>query len=204
MVNIVLENNINLDLRSTLLAAYASFNGVKLQLDADSAVNELMDFILQRMKGILLERGISYDVVEAVFMVESPDLTEVLARINSVNSFKSADYRDDFMVVYNRAHNLSRKWETEAVDAGVLADESEKILYNKVEALRPAVPQAISQRDYSLACQILAGLRPPLDNFFTAVMVMVEDEGLKAARLGLLKCIANLCHQVADFSRIVI
>jgi len=204
LVNIILENDLHIDLRSTLLAAYASFSGVKLQLDANSTANELMDFILQRMKGILLERGISYDVVDAVFGVQSVDLTEITARITSVDSFKAAPYRDDFMVVYNRAHNLSRKWNNDKVNEAVLIDENEKALYAQVNSMAPQVEQALEHRDYDGAIRTLAGLRPQVDNFFAAVMVMVEDENLKASRLGLLKSIANICHKVADFSKIII
>ncbi|MGE5389677.1 MAG: glycine--tRNA ligase subunit beta [Deltaproteobacteria bacterium] len=204
LVNIILENNLHIDLRNVLLDAYASFNGVKLQLDADSVAVELMDFILQRMRGILQERGISYDVIDAVFAVASPDLTEVADRIASIKDFKVSEYRDDFMVVYNRANNLSRKWESDEVDESVLADDSEKALYAAVQELAPRVREMISSGDYEAALRALAGLRPCVDEFFEAVMVMVDDEKLKAARLGLLKSIANICQLVAGFSKIVI
>ena len=156
------------------------------------------------MRGILLERGISYDVLDAVFAVPSVDLTEAAGRITSINNFKTAGYRDDFMVVYNRANNLSRKWDKDEVNAAVLVDATEKTLYAAVNALNPQVKQAINNRDYEGAMKLLAGLRPLVDGFFEAVMVMVEDENLKASRLGLLKSIANICQKVADFSKIVI
>ena len=54
-----------------------------------------------------------------------------------------------------------------------------------------------------MALLALASLRPYVDAFFAAVMVMVEDEKLKAARLGILKSIAGLCEQVADFGKLV-
>lgn len=204
LVNIILDHDLHIDLRASLLAAYASFTGVKLELPAETAADELMEFILQRMRGILLERGISYDVVDAVFAVPSVDLTEAAGRITSVNNFKSAGYRDDFMVVYNRANNLSRKWDKDEVNEAVLIDASEKALYTAVKDMTPQVKQAIDSRDYEGAMILLAGLRSLVDSFFEAVMVMAEDETLKASRLGLLKSIANICQKVADFSKIVI
>jgi glycyl-tRNA synthetase beta chain len=51
--------------------------------------------------------------------------------------------------------------------------------------------------------EILAGVRPDLDRFFDAVMVMVENEALKSARLGLLKAIAGLLNLLADFSKVM-
>lgn len=204
LVNIILENDLHIDLRSALSQAHASFTGVKLQLDADATAAELTDFILQRMRGILQDRGISYDIIDAVFAVPSADLTEVIDRIASVNDFKAAAYRDDFMVVYNRANNLSRKWENSEVDQSVLVDESEKVLYEAVCDLVPQVESMISSRDYAGAFGALAGLRPKVDDFFAAVMVMVDNEKLKASRLGLLKSIANISQKVADFSKLVI
>ena len=50
---------------------------------------------------------------------------------------------------------------------------------------------------------MLAGMRADIDRFFEAVMVMVEDEELKSARLGLLKTIAGLCNSLADFSKVM-
>jgi len=204
LVNIILDQDLHIDLRESILAAYANFAGVKLDLTADAAADELMEFILQRMRGILLERGISYDVLDAAFAVPSVDLTEVAARVACVSNFKSAGYRDDFMVVYNRANNLSRKWDKDEVNEAVLVDESEKALYAAVQELSPQVRAAIGLRNYAGALETLAGMRSQVDNFFEAVMVMVDDENLKASRLGLLKSIANICQKVADFSKIVI
>ncbi|NLW90523.1 MAG: glycine--tRNA ligase subunit beta [Syntrophomonadaceae bacterium] len=204
LVNIILENKLHIDLRKILLETYACFSGVKLKFDADTTASELMEFILQRMRGILQERGISYDVIDAVFAVPSSDLTEVADRITCVDEFKNAAYRDDFMVVYNRANNLSRKWENDEVDQSVLVDESEKNLYATMHHLAPRVRDMIARRDYEGALRALAGLRSSVDDFFEAVMIMVDDERLKASRLGLLKSIANYCQLVADFSKLVI
>ncbi|NMC26568.1 MAG: glycine--tRNA ligase subunit beta, partial [Syntrophomonadaceae bacterium] len=68
---------------------------------------------------------------------------------------------------------------------------------------KPRVEQALASQKFAEAMLLLAGLRPEVDLFFDAVMVMVEEEELKAARLGILKSIAKLCQKVADFSKIV-
>ena len=48
----------------------------------------------------------------------------------------------------------------------------------------------------------IATLRGPIDTFFDKVMVMAEDERVRANRLALLTAIARMFGQVADFSRI--
>ena len=82
-------------------------------------------------------------------------------------------------------------------------DESEKNLYRKLPELQQEIKTSLKAQDYTRALELLAALRADVDQFFTAVMVMVEDEKLKAARLGILKSIANLFNSMADFSKIV-
>ena len=86
------------------------------------------------------------------------------------------------------------------VNAGVLADPSEKRLYMEVNRIQVLVQEYMAHANYQAALAALAELRPVLDEFFTAVMVMAEDDNLRRARLGLLKTIADLARNIADFS----
>ncbi len=203
MVNIILAQQLELDLKDLFAAAYDCFETIKPDIDKTTAVNELNDFILQRLRGMLME-NYSYDIVDAVLACPSGNLTDLQRRVKAVNNLKQSSYYEDFMVVYNRANNLSKKWEVDSFSAEVLVDESEKYLYQQIIAAGPRIEQAVEQHDYTLAIQHLAELRPALDAFFEAVMVMVEDEALKAARLGMLKQIAACCHLIAQFNKLVL
>jgi glycyl-tRNA synthetase beta chain len=46
----------------------------------------------------------------------------------------------------------------------------------------------------------MSGLKAPIDTFFDDVMVMVDDEKLRNNRLGLLRKVAGMFSNVADFS----
>jgi len=151
----------------------------------------------------LLDSGISYDVLDAALSRPSFDLFETYNRAFKLQEFKKSPVFEDFMVVYNRVHNLSRKWESEEIDLDLLADESEKNLCQKLPGLRQEIETSLIAQDYTRALELLAALRADIDQFFTAVMVMVDDERLKAARLGILKSIANMFNSIADFSKIV-
>jgi glycyl-tRNA synthetase beta chain len=50
---------------------------------------------------------------------------------------------------------------------------------------------------------LLSALREPLDRFFDKVMVMVEDEAVRANRLALLRTLLKEFSTIADFSEIV-
>ncbi|MDD3852036.1 MAG: glycine--tRNA ligase subunit beta [Syntrophomonadaceae bacterium] len=202
MVNIILSQQLELDLKDIFAAAYDCFEMVIPDIDKTTAVNELNDFVLQRLRGILMEHY-SYDVVDAVLANPSGNLADLQRRAWAVNQLKQSSYYEDFMVVYNRANNLSRKWEAHSYSAEVLIDDSEKYLYQQIKEVRPRIEQAVEQHNYILAIQQLADLRPALDAFFEAVMVMVDDETLKAARMGMLKQITAYCHFIAQFNKLV-
>ena len=203
LVNIILDKKLSIDLKLVFEQAYLGYEDLVLENSREDSVKELLDFVYQRMRGVLLDSGVSYDVIDAALSRPSFDLFETYNRVLKLQEFKGSPMFEDFMVVYNRVHNLSRKWESEEIDPDVLLDESEKNLYRKLPGLQQEIKTSLKAQDYTRALELLAALRADVDQFFTAVMVMVEDEKLKAARLGILKSIANLFNSMADFSKIV-
>ena len=61
---------------------------------------------------------------------------------------------------------------------------------------------ATAERQYTAALGRLSQLRPAVDAFFDAVMVMDENPQLRANRLGLLAQLQGLFGGVADLSRL--
>ena len=51
-------------------------------------------------------------------------------------------------------------------------------------------------------CRSLAPLKLPVDRFFDEVMVNVDDEKLRANRLGLLRALHATMNRVADISKL--
>jgi glycyl-tRNA synthetase beta chain len=88
-------------------------------------------------------------------------------------------------------------------DAAVLTEKEEKQLVSEAQAVAAAVASARTRGEYGAAVREIAKLRPALDAFFDHVMVMVEDENLRAARLAMLRWISGEFSPIADFSEIV-
>jgi glycyl-tRNA synthetase beta chain len=65
------------------------------------------------------------------------------------------------------------------------------------------VNQLRADKQYEPALLEISRLRPTIATFFDKVMVMVEDEKLRASRLGLLQTLVNEFSSIADFSEIV-
>ncbi len=204
IVNIIMNKNLNFNLYDVLSKAYAGFSSINPEQSMEDTVKEVMDFIFQRMRGVLGEKNIPYDVIDAVFMPTVLDIADIYKRALSLQQFKTRPEFDDLMVVFNRSHNLSKKWQSVEVQSENLIDTSEIKLYEQLQKVREQVQTAVHIGQYDLALENIASLRKQIDIFFEAVMVMVDDELLKNARLGLLKSIADLCRYIADFSKIVL
>ncbi|MBP8819584.1 MAG: glycine--tRNA ligase subunit beta [Syntrophomonadaceae bacterium] len=204
IVHIIMDSGLSLDLAALVGKAYDNFADIQTDSNRKDTISEVMEFIVQRMRGVLLERGYSYDLIDAALAVPSNDITDISNRIKALQDLRQSEIFEDFMVVYNRCHNLSKKWQDDSINVDVLIDESEINLNRSFNLIKYDVYRSINTGDYLGACKMLAGLRPEVDNFFNAVMVMVDDMELKAARLGLLKAIANLCNFIADFTKIVV
>lgn len=166
--------------------------------------NDVADFMKLRLKNVLADAGIRYDVVDAVF-VTVDDIYGVFLRAQAVNEAVKQDMEKTIQA-FVRTGNIARKAEDvqAAVEADLLAEQVEKDLYKAYEVAASKVEKEIATQDYAGAIATLSQLAAPIDAFFDGVMVMDKDEKIKNNRLGLLKLVDNLICQVADFSKIVL
>lgn len=166
--------------------------------------NDVADFMKLRLKNVLADAGIRYDVVDAVF-VTVDDIYGVFLRAQAVNEAVKQDMEKTIQA-FVRTGNIARKAEDvqAAVEADLLAEQVEKDLCKAYEDAAAKVEKAVAAQDYAGAIATLSQLAAPIDAFFDGVMVMDKDEKIKNNRLGLLKLVDNLVCQVADFSKIVL
>jgi glycyl-tRNA synthetase beta chain len=120
----------------------------------------------------------------------------------------SSDF-ESISVAFKRMKNILRqaaetnKRVATPFDSAALKDAEEKKLAGAVPGVAKKVKELSSSRQYEPALHEISRLRPPIDAFFDKVMVMVEDEDLRAQRLGLLQTLVNEFSSIADFSEIV-
>lgn len=166
--------------------------------------NDVADFMKLRLKNVLADAGIRYDVVDAVF-VTVDDIYGVFLRAQAVNEAVKQDMEKNIQA-FVRTGNIARKAEDvqAAVETGLLAEQVEKDLYKAYEDAASKVENEVAAQDYAGAIATLSQLAAPIDAFFDGVMVMDKDEKIKNNRLGILKLVDNLICQVADFSKIVL
>ncbi len=204
VVRIVLEAGLDLDLRRWLETAAA------LQpeaVDAGARVDEVADFVRERLRGHLHEQGVRPDTFGAVAAVAPHRPLDLQRRALAVESFRRLPEAEALAAANKRITNILKKAGAappDRVDPARLEEDAERALHERLAALRGTVQEKVAAADYLGALEALAGLRGPVDAFFDRVMVMAEDPALRANRLALLAALRELFLQVADISRLQI
>jgi glycyl-tRNA synthetase beta chain len=78
----------------------------------------------------------------------------------------------------------------------------ERALFAALDRAEATITPAMAAEDFATAMAAMAGLRAPVDAFFTAVQVNSENQIVRRNRLNLLHRIRAICSGVADLSRI--
>jgi glycyl-tRNA synthetase beta chain len=202
IIRILIEKELALDIAEVCRQAA---RGLADKLDASASVDEVVDYIFDRLKAYYQDQQIRFDVVEAVLATTPTELTDLHNRVVAVNEFLQQDAAVALAAANKRISNILKKQSdavADAVDNELLVESAEKQLYQQLTQLEEKASAFFNQRNYLAGLNALAELRPAVDEFFDNVMVMAEDEKLKQNRLALLQKLSNQFLQVADFSRI--
>jgi glycyl-tRNA synthetase beta chain len=172
-----------------------------LKEDREKVQEALMEFFKQRIRNIMMEKGFSYDVVDAVLATGFDDLPDVYRRIQAVSKLKQGPKFSEIMAAFNRVVNLAKKAEgVLAIDEMLLQEPAEKELFENMITIAEALMNQVGDRDYDTAFETLNNFVGPINRFFENTMVMVEDERVKNNRLALLQRISGLLSVIADLS----
>lgn len=203
--HIIIDGELHLSLRQLIEWAYLGYSqSVELKQDIVKVTNEIEEFFKQRLKGILGDRGLSYDTVEAVLAAGFDDIADVIHRGMALLSFRAEPAFNALMSAFNRANSLAKHAGTDDVNIKYLAHPAEQELYDVLTKLEQKLQPLVAERNYTDALAEVATIQSPLNKFFENVMVMVEDENIKVNRLAMLKKLVELSKSMADFSKIVV
>jgi len=161
-----------------------------------------IEFLRGRLATGLQERGIPADVVEAVLASGFDDPAAALKRAHAVTAFRARPDFESLLIAFKRVVNILPAGFSGTVDPGRFQDPAERALFEALAGRRGRIEEALAREAYETALEEIAALRPWVDQFFTAVLVMAEDRALQQNRLALLAEIARLLLPVADLRRL--
>jgi glycyl-tRNA synthetase beta chain len=165
---------------------------------------EVATFMLDRLRGLLRERGYAQNEIEAV-VAQNPDrLDNIIERLNAVQAFAALPEAESLAAANKRITNILKKTDGASgeVRQGLLKEAAEEGLYSTMLQLKPQVDAAFARGDFTSTLKSLAHLRNNVDAFFNDVMVMAEDEQLRNNRIALLSSLHGMMNQVADISKL--
>ncbi len=175
-------------------------------VNAQAQTEALVEFCLERLRGLYQEAGFGAELFEAVRSVLPAQAVEPLdfdRRIRACRDFSELPAASSLAAANKRIRNILRRADNlpkDGVDPAQLQDPAEKALHQAITARAGKVQHCIEGGEYSEALALLAELREPVDQFFDQVMVMADDPVLQSNRLALLKQLQDLFLAIADVS----
>jgi glycyl-tRNA synthetase beta chain len=168
-----------------------------LTIDRDLLPDDVRGFVEERLESML---DVPVEYVRAARTSNAPDLGSLARRAEELYRERETPEFEGVYTAYDRAHRLAGKAQDEAareLDRSLLVEDAEKAL---AEALAKVAIE--SNGDIKAALESGARLAPVMERFFEEVLVMAEDEAVRANRLRLLLDVRDTLGALADFSQI--
>jgi glycyl-tRNA synthetase beta chain len=209
---VIVERGLRLSLETVLDAALGGYT----QFDEavrTKANGELLAFFGARLEGVMKERGVRYDVVDAVLAAGYDDMVDALARADALHRSLSHPQFAAVTGAFKRIANIARQAEREApstgatprdvISAGVM-EPAEAALWQAFTGLQAEAEAALNAGDYKRFYALVTRLKQPVDTFFDDVLVMDPDVEVRHRRLAMLRDIAALLTRPADLAKLAV
>jgi glycyl-tRNA synthetase beta chain len=176
--------------------------------DVAEAGTKLKDFVAARVENLLETSGVSYDIIRATLATPWDDAVEVIIRGKALAEIRAEDEEFERTVdTATRPANIVRPTDLPAgaeVHVGLFTEPIEQHLWDACALAAEQLDAALNGgANYDRAWEILKSLSKPIDDYFLAVMVNVEDEDLRTNRLAVMRELDHLYLRLADFTQIV-
>lgn len=200
IINIILENGIDVDLRkliSEALLVYTEINA--LSFDYDTSLEKSLSFIKDRLKNKLLDDGVRYDIVNAVVDTDFSNILKMSEKVKALSEF--IEENDDSLSYFTRIINLAKDSEASEISEDLLETDLEKDFYRQINSIENI--GLVSAADYKKELENIQKTSIVGNDYLDNTMINVEDERVKNNRLAMLNLLAKRISQIFDISQIV-
>lgn len=199
-VNILTDGQIHWDIRKGIAAALALLPGEEAA--KETALAQIEDFFRQRIKAIMLDEGIAYDIIDAVLAGPVDDVYALFLKARSMVDSHLKDEADLRQAV-TRLSNITKGKSGGEVDTALFQEEVEQKLQAAYDEVSAKVAPLFADFRYAEALPALKELTQPINEYLDHVMVMVDDEAVKNNRISQLLKTLSLFQSWGDFSKLV-
>ncbi len=202
IIRLSIEADLDFDLTQLL---HSAGELLKPKLAVDTAVDEVFEYIMERMRAYYQDQAIEQDIFESVRAVRPTRLVDFNQRVQAVRTFLTLEESTSLASANKRIANILKKTHHQshiAIDKGLFSQQAEKTLYQQITILENEIAPIFDAGQYSQALTTLAKLRPSIDRFFEEVMVMDDDIAVRDNRIALLHKVNQAFIATADISLI--
>ena len=168
-------------------------------------------FLWERKEHLLQRRGFKVDEIRVVAGLTGeypwgyPKAS--LQRVEALSQVRSSPEFQALAGLFKRVKNITKGVEDSDIELGdierTLKEPAEVQLAQQLNQRWPSISAAVANGEYVKAMRELGSLYPPVDRFFTDVLVMAEDPQLRQARLALLTHLRSaVLRNIGDISEI--
>jgi glycyl-tRNA synthetase beta chain len=206
LLRIIIENDLDLDLWDCIEIAEKSLSK-ESDIDLTEVQrNEILEFLLDRLRAMYLADGITAEVFQSVLSIRPTKPADFDRRIKAVFDFskmgESRALSDSNKRVLNILNKNSSTNERIIVNETLLVEGAERNLVHKLQETGDIVKPMLLESNYLGALHSLVMLRTDIDTFFEDVLVNCEDEAVQQNRIAILWKLRALFTTVADISLI--
>lgn len=213
IVKIILEKKLNLSLEELIEKSYKQFAKIhkeykkakaKTEIKSEEEViNRLLQFIADRLKNILREDQVRYDLIDAA-LNNFNDVVAARKKAHALKRHVAAPWMKGLVESADRIKRLAKNAKRENVLEHDFIEDAEKKMYEAYLSTNGSVGEKIQKGEYEAALLALSKFTPVVEKFFVDILIMHEDERIKTNRLALLKTVEKMYAGFADFAKIVI
>ncbi|MFC1815366.1 glycine--tRNA ligase subunit beta [Thermodesulfobacteriota bacterium] len=211
IVQIMLEKGFSFSLGGLVDKSLTLFDKGSDQEIKETA-GKVYTFVCDRIAHLLADERFPKDVIAAVVAGSVDHVPGVWERVRTLSALKTAPDFEPLAVAFKRVVNIikqANRTETakadddlEGVNENLFQDECESALFAAYKEVKKKVSDHLGKGSFDRALLDIASLRDPVDTFFDGVLVMTDDKTIRRNRLELLRHIATLFEDFADFSKI--
>ena len=207
-IRTIIENKKDLKINDLLIYSSTLYEDQGFKLGNKELQKELHNFLKDRFKYYLKEKGIRHDIIDAALTSFSLNrLCSSFEKANCLNKIINSKIGLDITSSYKRASNIleseMRNNEieiNETTDPGIFQSDFEKNLYKKINEIKKYYSTIDKDENYEKSLSILAEARKEVFEFFDNVKVNEENENLRKNRLELINMLCKTFQNFTNFS----
>lgn len=203
MIKVLIKGEHELPLHACLMQCASHFPD-RIMKERNEVVDEIMNFITNRIKTVFQEYGFQKDEIEASLSHGCKDIYDTFCRVKALHEFRRQAQKQfsSLYEVYKRAKGQLNGHHYPQIDEKLLLEPAEKNLHALLSDQQTAFERSLNEKDYNQAYRLIATIQPALADLFNEVKILADDPKIRDNRLALLKSVFNLFDAILDFSKI--